>query len=164
MFYVSVGCFVLVWKIFTKEYYCRYLRRKCHMSSEWHPKSLLLRESEQEPKTRTWTPGVLCDFLLFSFCEFFMEKTCWHFCKIFLIFLNMYAVQIMHIIMDHPGPGALARTAGTGDSSVPYILPSVTLLPPPPFVLSHSVYTTEYTERWPCPLFDILLNKYVPAG
>jgi hypothetical protein len=24
--------------------------------------------------------------------------------------------------------------------------------------------TTEYTECWPCPLFDILLNKYYPAG
>jgi hypothetical protein len=24
--------------------------------------------------------------------------------------------------------------------------------------------TTEYTECWPCPLFDILLNKYFPAG
>jgi hypothetical protein len=23
---------------------------------------------------------------------------------------------------------------------------------------------TEYTECWPCPLFDILLNKYYPAG
>jgi hypothetical protein len=23
---------------------------------------------------------------------------------------------------------------------------------------------TEYTECWPCPLFDILLNKYFPAG
>ncbi len=24
--------------------------------------------------------------------------------------------------------------------------------------------TTQYTECWPCPLFDILLNKYYPAG
>jgi hypothetical protein len=24
--------------------------------------------------------------------------------------------------------------------------------------------TTEYTECWPCPLFDILLKKYFPAG
>jgi hypothetical protein len=24
--------------------------------------------------------------------------------------------------------------------------------------------STEYTECWPCPLFDILLNKYIPAG
>jgi hypothetical protein len=24
--------------------------------------------------------------------------------------------------------------------------------------------TTEYIEYWPCPLFYILLNKYVPAG
>jgi hypothetical protein len=24
--------------------------------------------------------------------------------------------------------------------------------------------TTEYTECWPCPLFDILFNKYNPAG
>ncbi len=24
--------------------------------------------------------------------------------------------------------------------------------------------TTEYTECWPCPLFDISLNKYFPAG
>jgi hypothetical protein len=24
--------------------------------------------------------------------------------------------------------------------------------------------TTEYTECWPCPLFDIVLNKYCPAG
>jgi hypothetical protein len=23
---------------------------------------------------------------------------------------------------------------------------------------------TEYSECWPCPLFDILLNKYFPAG
>jgi hypothetical protein len=23
---------------------------------------------------------------------------------------------------------------------------------------------TEYTEYWPCLLFDILLNKYFPAG
>ncbi len=43
-----------------------------------------------------------------------------------------------------------------------YFHPS--LSSPPSFVLSHSVYTTEYTERWPCPLFDILLNKYVPAN
>jgi hypothetical protein len=26
------------------------------------------------------------------------------------------------------------------------------------------VGTTDYRECWPCPLFDILLNKYVPAG
>ncbi len=26
------------------------------------------------------------------------------------------------------------------------------------------VLHTEYTEWWPCPLFDILLNKYFPAG
>jgi hypothetical protein len=24
--------------------------------------------------------------------------------------------------------------------------------------------TTEYTECWPCPVFDIFLNKYFPAG
>jgi hypothetical protein len=24
--------------------------------------------------------------------------------------------------------------------------------------------STEYIEYWPCPLFDILLNKYYPAG
>ncbi len=24
--------------------------------------------------------------------------------------------------------------------------------------------TTEYTECWPCTIFDILLNKYFPAG
>jgi hypothetical protein len=23
---------------------------------------------------------------------------------------------------------------------------------------------TEYTECWPCPPFDIMLNNYVPAG
>ncbi len=32
----------------------------------------------------------------------------------------------------------------------------------------HSFYAmdtlTEYTERWPCAFFDILLNKYFPAG
>jgi hypothetical protein len=26
------------------------------------------------------------------------------------------------------------------------------------------VVLTEYTECWPCPLFDIFLNKYFPAG
>ncbi len=26
------------------------------------------------------------------------------------------------------------------------------------------IKSTEYTECWPCPLFDILLNKYFPAG
>jgi hypothetical protein len=26
------------------------------------------------------------------------------------------------------------------------------------------VSTIEYTEHWPCPLFDILLKKYFPAG
>jgi hypothetical protein len=29
---------------------------------------------------------------------------------------------------------------------------------------TQDVGTTEYTECWPCTLFDILLNKYVPAG
>ncbi len=31
-------------------------------------------------------------------------------------------------------------------------------------VQSRTVQTTEYTECWPCPLFNILLNKYFPAG
>jgi hypothetical protein len=26
------------------------------------------------------------------------------------------------------------------------------------------VLATEYTECWPCPLFDILHNKYFPGG
>ncbi len=67
--------------------------------------------------------------------------------------------------MDHPGPGALPETAGTGDSSVPYIHTSIHHSPPPPLFLSLSLcLNTEYTECWPCPLFDILLNKYYPAG
>ncbi len=34
--------------------------------------------------------------------------------------------------------------------------------PPPP--CGGAVLLTEYTECWPGPLFDILLNKYFPAG
>jgi hypothetical protein len=30
--------------------------------------------------------------------------------------------------------------------------------------LPYIFISTEYTECWPCPLFDILLNKFYPAG
>jgi hypothetical protein len=46
---------------------------------------------------------------------------------------------------------------GGGSTPHPHLLP----VPASPRV---DVYTTEYTECWPCPLFDILLNKYYPAG
>ncbi len=46
-----------------------------------------------------------------------------------------------------------------------------TTKPPPSTLYSYGYFfirrwvsSTEYTEWWPCPLFDILLNKYFPAG
>jgi hypothetical protein len=47
---------------------------------------------------------------------------------------------------------------GTGTSKAGFTLPLAL------YCTFLRVKLTEYTECWPCPLFDILLNKYFPAG
>jgi hypothetical protein len=41
-------------------------------------------------------------------------------------------------------------------------------MPAPPrpnhYPALHGTVHTEYTERWPCPLFDILLDKHFPLA